>query len=183
MASNDSGHQGWAAHEGAVLPSLLLTKLQAFPRQNALAGALQEYGRLIKTLFILRYLQRPELRKRVGRQLNKGENLQGVRDMVLFAHHGHIRHRQLVDQAAQALCVTLVVNCIAAFNADLLGQAVEQLRGAGFEVTDDDVAHLGPTMTEHLNVHGRYHFDVDGPTKGLRALPHPEGGGDASGGF
>ena len=164
---------GASIHEGAVLPSLLLTKLQAFPRQNALASALQEYGRLIKTLFILRYLQRPELRKRVGRQLNKGENLQGVRDMVLFAHHGHIRHRQLVDQAAQALCVTLVVNCIAAFNADLLGQAVERLRGAGFEVADDDVAHLGPTMTEHLNVHGRYHFDVDGPTKGLRALPAP----------
>ncbi|MGH3237197.1 MAG: Tn3 family transposase, partial [Streptosporangiaceae bacterium] len=31
-------------HEGAVLPSLLLTKLQAFPRQNALARALQEHG-------------------------------------------------------------------------------------------------------------------------------------------
>jgi TnpA family transposase len=60
-----------------VLPSLLLTKLQGFPRQNALARALQGYGRLAKTLFILRYLQRPEMRKRVGRQLNKGESLNG----------------------------------------------------------------------------------------------------------
>ena len=71
---------GATIHEGAVLPSLLLTKLQAFPRQNALAGALQEYGRLDKTLFILRYLQRPEVRKWVGRQLNKGENVPGLRD-------------------------------------------------------------------------------------------------------
>ena len=31
---------GASIHEGAVLPSLLLTKLQAFPRQNALARAL-----------------------------------------------------------------------------------------------------------------------------------------------
>jgi TnpA family transposase len=63
---------GASIHEGAVLPSLLWTKLQAFLRQNALARALQDYGRLVKTLFILRYLQQPELRKRVGRQLNKG---------------------------------------------------------------------------------------------------------------
>jgi TnpA family transposase len=46
---------GASIHEEAVLPSLLLTKLQAFPRQNALARALQDYGRLVKTLFILRY--------------------------------------------------------------------------------------------------------------------------------
>jgi TnpA family transposase len=162
---------GASIHEATVLPSLLLTKLQAFPRQNALAGALQEYGRLVKTLFILRYLQRPELRRRVGRQLNKGENLQGLRETVSFAHHGEIRHRQLVDQAAQALCLTLVVNCIAAFNAGFLEEAVEQLRAAGFEVNDEDVSHLGPTMTEHINVHGRYVFNLDGPPKGLRPVP------------
>jgi TnpA family transposase len=134
---------GASIHEGTVLPSLILTKLQAFPRQNALAGALQEYGRLVKTLFILRYLQRPELRKRVGGQLNKGENLNGLRDTVHFAHHGNIRHRQLADQAAQALCLTLVVDCVAAFNAELLGQAVDRLRGAGFDIADHDIAHLG----------------------------------------
>ena len=159
---------GASIHEGAVLPSLILTKLQAFPRQNALAAALQEYGRLVKTLFILRYLQRPELRKRVGGQLNKGESLQGLRDTVHFAHHGDIRHRQLADQAAQALCLTLVVNCVAAFNTQLLGQAVDRLRGAGFDIADDDIAHLGPTMTEHLNVNGRYYFDLNGPPKALR---------------
>lgn len=158
---------GASIHEGAVLPSLVLTKLQAFPRQNALARALQEYGRLVKTLFILRYLQQPELRKRVGRQLNKGESLHALRHTIHFAHHGDVRHRQLADQA---LCLTLVVNCVAAFNTGLLGQAVEQLRAAGFDI---DIAHLGPTMTEHLNVHGRYRFDLHGAPKGLRPIPQP----------
>jgi TnpA family transposase len=164
---------GASIHEGAVPPSLLLTKLQAFPRQNALAAALQDYGRLVKTLFILRYLQRPELRKRVGGQLNKGESLNGLRDTVNFAHHGNVRHRQLADQAAQALCLSLVVNCVAAFNAGLLGQAVDQLRDAGYDVADEDVAHLGPTMTEHINVHGRYYFDLTRTPKPLRPVPQP----------
>ena len=146
-------------------------EIAAFPRQNALARALQEHGRLVKTLFILRYLQRPEMRKRVGGKLNKGENLNGLRETVNFAHGGAIRHRQLVDQVAEALCLTLVVNCIAAFNAGLLPPAVEALRAAGFEVDDADVAHVGPTITEHISVHGRYHYDLDRPPKGLRPAP------------
>jgi TnpA family transposase len=106
---------GASVREGAVLPALILTKLQAFPRQNALATALQEYDRLVKTLVVLRYLQRPGLRKRVGGQLDKGEPLHSLRGTVHFGHHGDVRHRQLADQAARALCLSLVVNCIAAF--------------------------------------------------------------------
>ena len=40
------------------------------------------------------------------------------RDTVLFAHHGNVRHRHLGDQAAQAACLRLVVNCVAAWNAN-----------------------------------------------------------------
>ncbi len=171
---------GASIHEGVVLPSLLLTKLQAFPRQNALARALQEYGRLVKTLFILRYLQRPEMRKRVGRQLNKGESLHGLRETVHFAHLGQVRHRQLIDQTAQALCITLVVNCIAAYNAGLLSPAVHRLRAAGFPIEDADVSHVGPTMSEHILVHGRYHYDLDRAPKELRPAPTPEHGSTPS---
>jgi len=41
---------------GWVTASLFIGKLQSFPQQNALLKALQEYGRLVKTIFILRYL-------------------------------------------------------------------------------------------------------------------------------
>ena len=165
---------GASIHEGTVLPSLLLAKLQAFPRQNALARALQGYGRLAKTLFILRYLQRPDMRKRVGRQLNKGESLNGLRETVHFAHLGHIRHRQLIDQTAQALCITLVVNCIAAYNAGLMHPAIHQLRAAGFSIDDADISHAGPTMSEHILVHGRYRYDLNRPPQQLRPAPAPQ---------
>ncbi len=69
------------------------------------------------------------------------------------------------------MCLTLVVNCVAAFNTGLLGPAVEQLRTTGFEIDDDEVSHLGPTMSEHINVHGRYHFNLDQAPKGLRDMP------------
>ena len=58
---------------GWVTASLFIGKLQAYPRQNALTRALQEYGRLQKTIFILHYLQSEEFRRRINRKLNKGE--------------------------------------------------------------------------------------------------------------
>jgi TnpA family transposase len=41
---------------GWVTASLFIAKLQSFRRQNVLTRTLQEYGRLNKTIFILRYL-------------------------------------------------------------------------------------------------------------------------------
>ncbi|WP_162074352.1 Tn3 family transposase, partial [Chryseobacterium fistulae] len=49
---------------GSVTPSTLISKLQAYPRQNNLMYVLQSYGQLIKTIFICRYLLSKTLRKR-----------------------------------------------------------------------------------------------------------------------
>ena len=63
---------------GWVTASLLIGKLQSYRRQNALIRALQEYGRLIKTIHIVRCLDSPEYRRSIGRQLNKGEQLHNL---------------------------------------------------------------------------------------------------------
>jgi TnpA family transposase len=50
----------------------MLRKLGSYPRQNGLAVALRELGRIERTLFILDWLQNVELRRRVHAGLNKG---------------------------------------------------------------------------------------------------------------
>ena len=47
---------------GTVTASVILRKLAAFPRQNGLALALRELGKLERTFFTLQWLQDPELR-------------------------------------------------------------------------------------------------------------------------
>ena len=59
--------------QGTVTASLMLRKLGSYPRQNGLAVALRELGRVERTLFILDWLQSVELRRRVHSGLNKGE--------------------------------------------------------------------------------------------------------------
>ena len=56
---------------GTVTASLMLRKLGSYPRQNGLAVALRELGRIERTLFTLDWLQDVDLRHRVQAQSNK----------------------------------------------------------------------------------------------------------------
>jgi TnpA family transposase len=73
---------------GWVTASLLVQKLQAYAQKNALAQALQEYGRLVRTLHVLCWYGNPEDRRRVMRQLNKGEALHDLRSYLVIANKG-----------------------------------------------------------------------------------------------
>ncbi len=59
--------------KGTVTASLILNKLASYPRQNGLAWALREFGRIERSIFALKWLQSPALRRRVEVGLNKGE--------------------------------------------------------------------------------------------------------------
>lgn len=89
---------------GTVTASLILRKLGAYPRQNSLARALREVGRLERTLFTLRWLRDPALCRRTNAELNKGEarnalaRAGGLRDraLLLYGFAGAFRRAELV---------------------------------------------------------------------------------------
>jgi len=70
--------------QGTVTASLMLRKLGAYPRQNALAIALRELGKLERTLFLLEYIRDVELRRRIHIGLNKGEARNALARVVFF---------------------------------------------------------------------------------------------------
>jgi TnpA family transposase len=145
---------------GWVTASLLIGKLQSYRRKNALTRALQEYGRLVKTIFILRYLESEQLRRRINTQLNKGESLHSLREFLFFAHRGKIRRKQEEDQVHQAACLNLLTNCVIVWNTVYMAAAIDRLRIDGHPVQDADLAHLSPCRYEHINPYGKYAFDV-----------------------
>lgn len=70
--------------EGRVSSALILGKLGSYSRNNTLANALKEMGRIDKTIFILEYASDPVLRKRIQIGLNKGEEMNGLARVVFF---------------------------------------------------------------------------------------------------
>ena len=157
---------------GWVTASLFVGKLQSFPQQNTLLRAVQEYGKLVKTIFILRYLNSEEYRRSIHSQLNKGEALHSLRRFLFFAHQGQIRKRHQDDLSDQSGCLTLVTNAVVAWNTVYISKVLEELRLEGCPVLDDDVAHLSPARYEHINPYGKYFFDIAGNAarQGLRPL-------------
>src|SRR2546430_3162893 len=116
---------------GWVTASLFISKVQAYPRQNVLTRARQEYGRLIKTLFLLRYLESEDYRRRINAQLNKGEALHALREFLFFANRGTLRRKQEEAQTNQAGCLNLLTNAVVAWNTVYMTAAIKQLRAEG----------------------------------------------------
>ena len=145
---------------GWVTASLLISKLNAMPKHNTLVRAMQEYGRLIKTIFILRYLSSPEFRRQINRQLNKGEQLHSLRRYLMVAQEAQIRKRYPDDQLNQAHCLNLVTNAVVVWNTVYMWEALKQLKREGYQIDEEEVKHLSPARYEHLNVYGKYSFPV-----------------------
>ncbi|MBD2790681.1 Tn3 family transposase, partial [Xenorhabdus sp. DI] len=63
----------YSVQTGKVSSALIMGKLGSYARQNKLATALGEMGRIEKTLFTLDYISNKAVRRRVQKGLNKGE--------------------------------------------------------------------------------------------------------------
>ena len=160
---------------GWVTASLFISKLQSYPRKNIITRAFQEYGRLIKSIYIPHYLSSEENMRRINIQLNKGEWLHDLRKFLLFANEGQIRKSQIKDQINQASCLTLFTNAVIVWNTRYIQAAVKQLQSEGYEVRNSDLSHISPCRFRHINKYGKYSFNIEeemGRTE-LRPLQKP----------
>ena len=119
--------------------------------ENVLSRALRDLGRLVKTQFILRWIENPDYRRRIHRQLNKGEALHALRRFLFFAHEGKVQRRQADQQTNQVLCLNLVTNAIVTWNTVYMNAAIERLRAEGRIGRDIDLDHLSPALYGHVN--------------------------------
>jgi len=161
---------------GWVTASLFVQKLQAFPQQNKLTQALQEYGRLRRTIHILRWYADEAERRRINLQLNKGEALHSLRAVITVANKGVLRRKQEEGLTHQAGCLNLLTNAVIIWNTVYMAKAIDQLKKEGYPVRDSDLPHVWPTRHRHVNFLGQYHFNIEEAQQreGLRNLRTPD---------
>ena len=156
---------------GAVSPSHIMGKLAAYPRQNGLALALREIGRLERSLFVLEWLRSPELRHRVQTGLNKAEARNALARAVFFYRLGRLRDRAYENQQLRAKGLNLLVAAIVLWNTVYLGRAAEALRRHGHHVPEELLAHVWPLGWDHINLAGDYVWGERNPTDPARPRP------------
>jgi len=155
---------------GTVPPSVILRKIAAFPRQNALSKALREIGRVERSIFMADWLMDLELRRRSHANLNKGESRHALARAVFFHRLGELRDRTAEAMAYRASGLNLVVNAIILWNTTYLARTLNYVRGqASFSPTNccrtwrpsngitsrSPVTISGPKLRDHANASGR----------------------------
>jgi TnpA family transposase/adenosyl cobinamide kinase/adenosyl cobinamide phosphate guanylyltransferase len=144
--------------DGLIRPSILVSKLQSMQRQNPLQQALQELGRIAKTLHILEYVDDPALRRRVLIGLNKGENLHSLARDIAFGRQGRFHDRGYEAQLNRASALSLVINAIAVWNTRYFERAQAALARQGIPVPEQVWQHLSTLQWAHIHLNGSYHF-------------------------
>ena len=154
--------------DGTVTASLLVARLQAAGAKLPLTRALQEYGRLVKTRFVLGYLADETERRAIGRQQNKGESLHALHDRLFHGNHGTVRLHTLERQSTQAHCLHLVANAVIYWNTIYTQLALDELphQPAAGAARRTDAHHLRARQ----RARHAYTFNSDRPAGQLRPL-------------
>jgi TnpA family transposase len=164
--------------QGTVTASLILRKLAAYPRQNSLAVALRELGRIERTLFMLRYIRDPDIRHRISAGLAKGEARNALARAVFFNRLGEIRDRSYENQRYRASGLSLVTAAIVLWNTVYLERAIAALREHQ-PVDHTWLPHVAPIGWHHVALTGDYSWHANkrvakGRFRPLRRQRQPE---------
>ncbi len=157
---------------GQITASLIVGKLSRADRQNSLAAALKEYGLLRRTIYAARYLSREDYRRKISRQLNKGESMHALKRDVFYVNEGAVQRRHLQQQTEQAWCLTLATNAITTWTTQYLGLAVDHLHARGRRVDPDLLIHISPAQSDNIGLFGTITVDIDAELAQLDPAGH-----------
>ncbi|AKH69693.1 transposase, TnpA family [Spongiibacter sp. IMCC21906] len=121
--------------------------------------ALQGFGQLLKSSYILSYLEHPEIRRNVQKQLNRVEHGQKLSEAVFFARQGKLRVGTESDIQKAMLCKTLLKNAIIIWNYLFLSDYCCQLDDSQRQEVINSISNGSVIAWAHVNMHGVYDFD------------------------
>jgi len=157
---------------------VVMQRLANANASDRLAGALTQLGRLMKTLHILRYIHEAPLRDAIQLQLNRGEFRHILAKSLFveprgspdFANQGGFRSGDYEEVMNKASCLSLLSNAVLVWNTVHIARIVDQLRAAGHEVRDEDLARVSPLAHAHVIPNGSY---FQSPRRRAEAAPEP----------
>jgi len=143
---------------GTAKPDFILEQMNEQAQHPATLG-FQELGKLKRSLYLLSYGMDPDLRQFVIPYAARREHWNKFSREVL-AFGDRIRDKTLEDQEETFWFLTVVQNAIVLWNALALENAIRKARAEGIIVTDDDLKHILPTMTENIDFVGKFDLDL-----------------------
>jgi TnpA family transposase len=139
--------------------SQLFKRLNSYSKQHPLYRALKEFGKIPKTLFILKYCDDLQLRQAIEKQLNKGEGSNKFSKAVSFGNSHEFIQGDKEDQEIAEANRRLIKNSIVCWNylyfSRMLGDEKNDERRAAMLKA---IRNGSMATWAHFNLHGEFDF-------------------------
>ena len=144
---------------GETSASQIFKRLNSYSRNdNPLYLAIKEFGRIVKSHYILRFIDDPELRRIVQKQLNKGESGNKL-DKALAIGRPYYTQTTKEEQETVESCKRVLKNAIVCWNYMYLTQKLMTTKSKVQKQAILSKIKSSSTVTwEHLLIHGEFDF-------------------------
>lgn len=139
--------------------SIIVSKLSSYARKNKTRQALWEYDNIIKSLYLLDYVDSLPLRQNVHQVLNRGESYHQLRRVISYANFGKLRFKTEYDQQIWSDCARLLTNCIVYYNTAIISDLFLHSESKGDAARIAMLSLVSPVAWQHINFYGRYEFN------------------------
>jgi len=139
--------------------SQLLKRLTSYSRQHKLYRAIKEFGKVIKTDFLLTYIDNVELRQRIEKQLNKVEASNKFSKAVFFGNNAEFQVSTAEEQNIANNSKRLIQNSIILWNYLYMSKKIQQAKSSKEKdeiiqaIKNSSIIHWS-----HINFYGEYDF-------------------------
>lgn len=123
--------------------------------------ALWEFNNILRSIYLLRYIDDPILRRFVRAALNRIEAYHLLRRNIADTNGANFRGGSDVEVAIWNECARLVANVVMYHNASLLSKLMEIKEKKGATEAAEFIRRLSPIASQHLNFGGRYEFNKE----------------------
>lgn len=151
--------------------SQLFKRLNSYSKRHPLYEALEEFGKITRTIFVLHYIDDAELRQAIMRMLNKIESAHRLSKAVAFGNNQEFILGTREEQNVAEGCRRLLENAIICWNYLYLSQKIIDQENKGLRQKVIDALRNGSIVTwNHFNLQGEYDFSEEKlqDTMGLR---------------
>ena len=142
---------------------------------NGLGKAVQEIGRIAKTIYLLGYVINEDEQRRVHLMLTHGETRHSMARELFNVGGGEVRQHYVKGMETQLGALGFVLNIMVLWNSLYTQAALELIEAMGDDVLEKDVVRLSPLKWSHIQLLGRYDFTMSPDVTGgdLRPLRDP----------
>ncbi len=127
--------------------------------KNRTLRALHEYDRLIKSIYILEYIDNAKLRHYVQQALNRGEAYHQLKRAIASVNGNRFRGGNDYQVSQWNDCARLISNCIIYYNSALLSVFLKINERRGRMDIVNDISRYSPVAWQHINLNGKYDFN------------------------